>query len=202
MRIVLGLVIVVLTACASTGPLADLAVGPNLPHQISNQGGGMEGHTPRGFAGSGTGLFAGDDLNPNFPPDDGIQIWLTFQLPFVLPAPEEAMLRSELLDPRGSPFTDLGTLLAEPIAYDSFDRENFDLAAIGEAVECVRPTAGSVECDVTEAVRSAIDDSAARVLFRLKFQTLTDGDGEPDLARFFRSDPNTNERGIFTLDLR
>lgn len=162
----------------------------------------MEGHTPRGFAGSGTGLFAGDNLNPGFPPDDGIQIWLTFQLPFVVPTPEVAILRSELLDPRGSPFSDLGTLLAEPVAYDRFDAENFDLAASGQAVECVRPTEGSVECDVTEAVSNAIDDSAARVQFRLKFQTLTDGDGEPDLARFFRTDPNTNERDIFTLDLR
>ncbi len=34
-----------------------------LPLQIQNQGGSMEGHTPRGFAGSGTGLFAGDNLN-------------------------------------------------------------------------------------------------------------------------------------------
>lgn len=34
-----------------------------LPIVVANHGGSFEGHTPRGFPGSGTGLFAGDNLN-------------------------------------------------------------------------------------------------------------------------------------------
>ena len=49
----------------------------SLPASIENQGGSLEGHTPRGFAGMGTGLFVGDNLNPGFPNDDGVQTWLT-----------------------------------------------------------------------------------------------------------------------------
>ena len=47
---------------------------------LQNQGGSMEGHTPRGFRGMGTGLFAGDNLNQRFPDGDGVQLFLTFDL--------------------------------------------------------------------------------------------------------------------------
>lgn len=47
---------------------------------INNQGGNMEGHTPRGFQGMGVGLFAGDNLNPGFSNNDGVQFFLTFDL--------------------------------------------------------------------------------------------------------------------------
>ncbi len=201
-RTLIGLVLVVLTGCASTGPLADLAVGPELPHQIANHGGSFEGHTPRGFAGSGTGLFAGDNLNPNFPDGDGVQIWLSFQLPFTMPVPEEVILRSDALNPRGTPFADLGALLAEPVVYDEFGPENFDLASTGEPVTCIRADGNHLECDVTDTVTSAIRDGLPRVQFRLKFETVSDGDGQPDLARFFRNDPNANEPGLFVLDLQ
>ena len=50
---------------------------------VPNQGGNMEGHTPRGFRGMGTGLFTGDNLNPRFPEGDGVQIFLTFDLSMV-----------------------------------------------------------------------------------------------------------------------
>jgi hypothetical protein len=197
-----SLALLFLAGCASTAPLANLTVGPDLPYQLVNHGGSLEGHTPRGFAGSGTGLFAGDNLNPNFPADDGVQIWLTFPLPIALAEPAEAILRSDALDPHGTPFADLGTLFAEPVTYDRFTPEIFDLPPDGEPVECTRTGESSVECDVSESVTSAIRDGATRVQFRLKFEAVSDGDGEPDLARFFRSDPNANEPGIFTIDLR
>ena len=47
---------------------------------LKNHGGATEGHTPRGFSGMGTGLFAGDNLNRNFPEGDGVQIFLSFDL--------------------------------------------------------------------------------------------------------------------------
>ena len=60
--------VVVVSACgggATTGHGAATAVVPN-------HGGGLEGHTPTGFAGSGTGLFAGDNLNSSFPEGQGV----------------------------------------------------------------------------------------------------------------------------------
>jgi hypothetical protein len=206
---------VLTSACASSegSPTADAAIvagdgavdetaRPGAPLlQIPNQGGSMEGHTPRGFAGSGTGLFAGDNLNPQFPDGDGVQIWLTFDIPAGTPAPMHAVLRSQFLTPRGNPFADLGALLADPVSYDSFAPTLFDLPPTGPAVNCRRVGDDTVECDVTDAVARTVGAGEDRAQFRLKFETAGDGDGEADLAMFFVTDSNTNEAGIFTLDL-
>jgi len=37
--------------------------------------------------------------------------------------------------------------------------------------------------------------------FRLRLYAAGDGDGEQDLVAFFKSDSNTNEPGIFLLDV-
>ena len=70
----------VLGAC-STATTVPSTGDASLPLVVTNQGGSLEGHTPRGFAGTGTGLFAGDNLNPAFPEGDGVQFLLTFELP-------------------------------------------------------------------------------------------------------------------------
>jgi hypothetical protein len=181
---------------------ATAAPAASEPVDVANEGGSMEGHTPRGFAGSGTGLFAGDNLNPGFPDGEGIQLWLTFELPTRTAAPASAVLRSDALHVAGSPFEDLGVLRAEPVAYDDFSREIFDLAAIGAPADCEVIGETQLECDVTSAVASAIEGGARRVQFRLKFDRPGDDDGEQDLALFFLTDSNTNEPGIFTLELR
>jgi hypothetical protein len=132
---------VLISACGSSSPGAvtdeasvdDTAGSGTLPFQIQNQGGSMEGHTPRGFAGSGTGLF--------------------------------------------------------------------DLPPTGAAATCNRVGDGGIECDVTAAVARAVDAGEDRAQFRLKFDTAGDNDGAADLAMFFLTDSNTNERGIFTLNL-
>lgn len=209
-----AVVLAVLTsACASSEgpPTAEVAIVADdvadddtgaLLLQIRNQGGSMEGHTPRGFAGSGTGLFAGDNLNPRFPDGDGVQIWLTFDIPAGTPAPARAVLRSQALTLRGTPFADLGSLQAEPVSYESFSPTLFDLAPTGAAAACNRVgDDGGLECEVTDAVARAVDAGDARAQFRLKFQTAGDNDGEADLAMFFLTDSDTNEPGIFTLDL-
>jgi hypothetical protein len=206
---------VLVSACASTEdpPTADDATVTDgsstgdtvpsvaLPLQIQNQGGSMEGHTPRGFAGSGTGLFVGDNLNPGFPDGDGVQIWLTFDISAGTPAPARAVLMSQVLTLSGTPFADLGVLLAEPVSYDSFGPPLFDLPSTGEAATCNRVGDGGVECDVTDAVVRAVDAGEDRAQFRLKFETAGDDDGQADLAMFFLTDSNTNEPAIFTLDL-
>ena len=189
--------LVVLGACA--GSASDDAA--ELPFSIPNQGGDLEGHGPRGFAGQGVGLFAGDELNANFPADDGIQIWLTFDVPSVT-AIQRAVLRSDALSVRGDPFETLGELRVEPVDYSAFEPESFDLPATGELQTCDADiAAGTFECDVSEIVAAAAVAGDGRVQLRLKFDELSDGDGEPDLALFFLSDSNANERGIFTLDI-
>jgi hypothetical protein len=161
----------------------------------------MEGHTPRGFAGSGTGLFVGDNLNSGFPDDDGVQLWLSFALPASGAAPTQAVLSSDVMTVAGSPFEDLGTLLAEPVTYDGFGPQLFDLAADGPAVDCQRVGAERLECDVTDAVTAALGSGSQSAQFRLRFERVADGDGNQDLALFFLTDSNINEPGIFHLDL-
>jgi hypothetical protein len=161
----------------------------------------MEGHTPRGFAGSGTGLFVGDNLNSGFPDDDGVQLWLSFALPASGAAPTRAVLSSDVMTVAGSPFEDLGTLLAEPVTYDGFGPQLFDLAADGPAVDCQRVGAERLECDVTDAVTAALGSGSQSAQFRLRFERVADGDGNQDLALFFLTDSNINEPGIFHLDL-
>ena len=48
---------------------------------------------------------------------------------------------------------------------------------------------------------TAIGGGAERAQFRLRFDRVADDDGEPDLALFFLTDSNTNEPGIFQLEL-
>lgn len=170
-----------------------------LPVSIPNGGGDLEGHGPRGFAGQGIGLFAGDELNENFPAGDGIQIWLTFDLPLIVGV-DRALLHSDRLSVSGDPFDSLGELRVERVDYAAFEPESFDLPARSDLAACASDVdAGTFECDVTELVSSVLADGEERVQLRLKFDELSDGDGEPDLARFFLTDSNTNERGIFTL---
>jgi hypothetical protein len=173
----------------------------SLPLSIENSGGSLEGHTPRGFAGIGKGLFAGDNLNPGFPDGDGVQAWLNFDLPGGLDVPISAVLTTDALVVQGSPFEDLGNLNVESVRYDEFSSELFDLAANGEASTCERLGESQIDCDVTDAVVAALAAGESRVQLRLKFDIVSDGDGAQDLALFFLTDSNTNEPGIFRLEL-
>jgi len=166
--------------------------------EIPNRGDDMEGHTPRGFAGTGTGLFAGDNLNSAFPDGDGVQIYLTFDLPAIQSA-DSALLTSNVLHVTGTPFADLGEFVAEPVEYDSFGPELYDLPASGDPTGCERHGEAGVVCDVTEQVDAAVSSGAGTVQLRLRFERAGDNDGEQDLAMFFREDSNTNEPGLFTL---
>jgi hypothetical protein len=96
---------------------------------------------------------------------------------------------------------DLGALQAEPVSYDSFTPTSFDLPPTGAAVSCSRVGGDTVECDVTDAVARTVGAGEDRAQFRLRFETAGDGDGEADLAMFFVTDSNSNQAGIFTLDL-
>jgi len=167
---------------------------------IANEGGSMEGHTPTGFTGMGTGLFVGDNLNPSFPEGQGVQAYLTFSLPAAVLI-SRALIASDALAVVGTPFDDLGVLLIEPVEYRAFGPELFDLDASGDPVACHVTGSSAIECGVTTAVQSAIDNGQHTVQFRLRFERTGDNDGRAHLAMFYRSDSNTNEAGLFTLGL-
>lgn len=149
----------------------------------------------------GTGLFAGDNLNPGFPDGDGVQIYLTFEPTSTPESVSAAVLSSDALHVQGTPFADLGVLFAERVVYESFGGDLFDLPAASVPIACRRTGPAGIACDVTTAVEEAIDSGAGRIQFRLRFDRAGDGDGSQDLATFFRTDSNTNEPGIFTLTI-
>ena len=169
---------------------------------ILNQGNDMEGHTPRGFKGMGTGLFVGDNLNSNFPNGDGVQTFLTFDLQQITNSQiESAVLRSSNIHTNGSPFEDLGNLRAEEVRYENFSSELWNLKA--EDFNCVFANSanGPFSCNVTEAVQQSLNDRYAYAQFRLLFDKAGDSDNEQDLAMFFITNSNTNEPGIFELEI-
>ena len=171
---------------------------------LQNQGGEMEGHTPRGFPGMGTGLFAGDNLNPRFPDGDGVQLFLTFDLSTV-PSGKvvSALLRSENASVRGMPLKDLGPLRAEEIRYSEFSPAlwNLEPFAGGDVCEFATLSEGPFRCDLADAVRSSLNDSYPFAQFRLLLDRAGDNDGTQDLVAFFIADSNTNQPGIFELEV-
>lgn len=176
--------------------------GGALPLEIANTGGPLEGHTPQGFAGSGTGLFVGDNLNANFPDGEGVQLFVAFAIPAGEgPGVTKALLTSEVLTVSGTPFDDLGSLRAAPVVFDTFGPPVFDDAPVGAAAECRVVGGSGLECDVTPAWLDAVSEGRSHLQLRLRFDTPGDGDGSQDLAMFFLTDSNTNEPGIFTLRL-
>ena len=160
----------------------------------------MEGHTPRGFQGMGTGLFAGDNLNRNFPDGDGVQIFLTFDLSEVPQGRvQSAVLSSVNATVVGTPFEDLGELIVEEIHFESFSSALWNAAPLADGASCTLAdsASGPFRCDLPRAVQHSLDDSYRHAQFRVRFEAAGDGDGSQDLLAFFKRDSNTNEPGIF-----
>lgn len=186
---------------APDGDMAD-AAGPPVTVTLLNHGGSMEGHTPRGFAGMGAGLFTGDNLNPSFPEGDGVQLFLTFDLS-TLPAGtiDGAVLSSSHGGTTGTPFADLGELRAEEVRYETFSPALFDLEPVVGGGSCVFATsaAGPFSCDLTAVVEAARAEGRSFAQLRLRLDLAGDSDGSADLVTFFITNSNTNEPGIFEL---
>lgn len=178
--------------------------GSALASAISIQNDGttaFEGHTPRGFMGSGVGLFAGDNLNSNFPNGEGIQILLHFALPEGQGVPSTATLSSDVMSTRGDVFEALGELRAAPVRYDAFSAALWNIEPTGDFVTCERPSDTSLTCDVTAAAAAAVEAGDSAVQIQLTLEQPSDSDGEQDLVLFNNGDSNLNEPGLFTLDL-
>lgn len=185
--------------------------GSNRAIVINNQGNNMEGHTPRGFQGKGTGLFAGDNLNSGFPNNDGVQFFLTFDLGSVPSGASvttrtgfrlvSATLRSKNLHVQGTPFDDLGALKAEVVSYDFFSSALWDQQSDGPACVFTVPSDSSVSCSVTNIIQQALDNKLRYAQFRVSFEKAGDSDRSPDLALFYNTNSNKNEPGIFQLEI-
>ena len=67
-------------------------------------------------------FFVGDNLNSRFPNDDGVQIFLSFDVEALSEASSvvAATLSSSNTRVEGSPYTDLGNLIAQDISYNEF----------------------------------------------------------------------------------
>ena len=195
-------VAIVASACSSTPATTTLALPaePGTIVTVPNQGGTSEGHTPTAFQGTGTGLFVGDNLNASFPDGVGVQTYLEFALDAGSTA-RRATLRSDVLITSGTPFTDLGELVAEAVRYETFGPELFDLKASGPPIPCQVIGGTAVECDVTSLVDAALSDGLSKIQIRLRFTGVADNDGSQDLAMFYRTNSNTNEPGLFTLEI-
>jgi hypothetical protein len=198
--VLLASLLLVATACSGDGKANTSSAHSADSITISNQGGALEGHTPTGFAGSGTGLFAGDNLNASFPDGVGVQLYVTFALPRDVGI-GDARIVSDVLHVSWTPFEDLGPLLAEPVSYETFGPELFDLIATGPHSECKVTEETAIACDVSTAVEVLVGEGSATAQFRIRFTRPADGDGQQDLAMFFTRDSNTNESGIFELEI-
>ncbi len=172
---------------------------------LMNQGqANTGGHTPRGFRGQGAGLFVGDNLNPNFPEGDGVQLFVGFDLS-TLPAGTlvSAELRSANAHVSGNPLMDLGALSAEEIRYESFSSVLWDAPVVpgGHRCEFATSRQGPFACEVGPAVAASMRDAHARAQFRLRLAQAGDGDGAQDLVLFYTSESNRNSPGIFELEV-
>ncbi|PCI20325.1 hypothetical protein COB64_02265 [Candidatus Wolfebacteria bacterium] len=169
---------------------------------IPNEGGNSGGHTPRGFSGSGSGLFVGDNLNPSFPEGDGVQTFLSFDLSDISEIEvSSAFLHTDNVEIEGTPFEDLGNLVVDAISYDEFSEDLWNQSP-SERV-CILATSrdDAFECDVSSFINKIIDSGDTKAQFRIRFDTAGDSDGRSDMVFFNITDINTNEEGIFELKI-
>lgn len=167
---------------------------------ILNHGGDLEGHTPRGFAGSGAGLFIGDNINENFPSGDGVQMFLSFDIRELKDVKiDNARIYSDAVSLRGDPFATLGNVVVDQVVYESFGSRLWNLELFKGGCVRHKPPEEFFECDIVTNLRDALQEDKDYLQFNLYFNRASDRDGEPDLLLFNRGDTNVNEPGIFEL---
>ena len=71
----------------------------------------------------------------------------------------------------------------------------------GNECEFAASSEGPFRCDLADAVRSSLNDSYPFAQFRLRLDRAGDNDGIQDLVAFFIADSNTNQPGIFELEV-
>jgi len=197
--------LIVTTAAAALVLLTGSPARTQSGIELQNISGNMGGHTPRGFQGQGNGIFVGDNLNTRFPNGDGVQAFISFDLADAAGIDvANATLVSRYLRVNGTPFADLGNIRLERINFPSFSSVIWNLAVDPQdgCILTISTDQNRAECDLTKSVQKALNDGAAFLQFRLRFEKISDSDGQQDLAQFFKRNVNANEGGVFTLTLR
>lgn len=176
----------------------------------------MEGHTPINFQGQGGGVFAGDNINGNFPNtvDDGVQIWLSLDFKKAKDGTvfssadhgwtvDSAVLSSDNVDFNGTPFETLGDLVATEVQYDAFSSDLWDLEPENGAFSAVFGDSadGPFEVDITDPVQAAVDAGERYVQFNIRFDNAGDADGVADMILFNLGDTNNTAPKIFQVDV-
>lgn len=87
------------------------------------------------------------------------------------------------------------------MSYDVFSSALWNREADGPACALALLSDGSVSCEITDAIRQALNNKSRLAQFRVRFEKAGDGDGSPDLALFYTADSNKNEPGIFQLEV-
>ena len=103
---------------------------------------------------------------------------------------------------QGTPFEDLGNLIAESVVYDAFSPALWNIPSQGRACTLAAEANSAVSCDVTAAVRAALESDSKFLQLRIRFERAGDSDGAPDMVLFYTTNSNTNEPGIFRLEAR
>jgi len=212
----LPLALLSLAACTPVADDDDAGHHDPVDLEFTNSGdASLEGHTPRGFQGQGTGIFAGDNINPNFPQGDGVQIFLTLDfaeaedgVPFVDEAHawdsiDSAWLGSDNASTSGTPFEDLGDLILDEVEFDAFSSALFDIEPVAGGHSCVFATSadGPFGCDIEPIVTAALEDGRTTAQIRLRTEIAGDSDGAQDMILFHLGNSNETARGIFHIDV-
>ena len=174
---------------------------------VPNQGRGLEGTALSSSDGAAYAMLIGDELAEDVPAGEGLEAWITFGLEEVVDTLAGAdftsvTLRSQAMQNiTGDPFGTLGELTATLVDDSSFPPTDADRAVDNGSVVCVPDVeATALSCDVAELIADAVSAGEDRVTFRLRFDTPSNLNGEPDMVFFFITDQFSNDVGIFTLE--
>ena len=92
---------------------------------------------------------------------------------------------------------------SEEIRYSKFYSALRNLETLSDGAVCEFATSpnGPFQCSLDETVQRSLDDSYPLAQFRLLMHRAGDADGIPDMVDFFVSNSNTNQPGIFELEV-
>jgi hypothetical protein len=114
-----------------------------------------------------------------------------------------AVLRTEHDHLSGTPFAELGDLVAGELRDDTFSSSLRNLEAGAGGASCIFATSahGPVECDLSELVPSTLADDLSPAQPRPRFDLAGHSDGSQDLALFDIQASNEAQLVIFELEL-
>jgi hypothetical protein len=139
-------------------------------------------------------LSAGDDAD-----DETFHGVITFDLSEVAEAPiaiEQATLSMRQANKEGDPFEVLGTCYFEHVAFGELDALTYQYPTL-RVIDTLDPADVVYTLDVAEDVDNDLgmrSERGDRSQYRVRFSTLTNADGEPDLLHLIADSPSLDLR--------